>query len=125
MSDLQKLPCKECSGLCCGPVPVTEKELLAIKKFVKRMPARYYNDLKSQQRYFGTCLFYDLDLNKCGIYPERPAICKAFGLYRNLVCFKAPGAAASKDLTVKEKPAGMLSTDFTWKDFSRQSVSGE
>lgn len=119
MAEVRNLPCKECSGLCCGPVPVTEHELQAIKKLVKRMPLQYYSDIKNQQRYFGTCIFYDLDSNKCGIYSERPSICKAFGLYHNLSCFKAPMAASVKDWSVMEKSFGLLSIDFTWNYFRR------
>lgn len=113
----QGIPCGDCKGFCCGPVPITKQEFLDIKKAIKQKPKQYWSDIKDQQRYFGTCIFYDLDGNKCGIYSARPSICKAFGNYKNLVCFKNPSAASDKNWIVKERPIGLLSTDFIWKDF--------
>lgn len=104
MPDLQSLSCNECKGLCCGPVPVTKQELLNIKREIRRKPFKYRSELENQHRYFGTCIFYDLDKNKCGIYSVRPSICKAFGHYNNLICFRKPGAASAKNWQVTEKP---------------------
>ncbi|MEW9702520.1 YkgJ family cysteine cluster protein [Paenibacillus sp. SI8] len=114
MSDL---PCQGCKGLCCGPVPVTQQELQIIKKKVKSMPAKVRKELEHQERHFGTCIFYDLDHDKCGIHAVRPAVCRAFGYYRNLVCFRKPEAAAAHNWNMKEQPSGILSVDYTWKDF--------
>ena len=40
------LPCEGCKGLCCGPVPITEKELRNIKKKLKSMPTKMRLELK-------------------------------------------------------------------------------
>ena len=114
---MESLSCNDCKGLCCGPVPVTKQELKDIKNKIRWMPLEYRLGLQNQHRYFGTCIFYDLDKDKCGIYLVRPSICRAFGHYHNLICFLNPGAASVKDWVAVENPAGILSADFTWKDF--------
>lgn len=73
------LPCKGCKGLCCGPVPISERELRHIKKHIKKMPAKRRDSLKNQQRFLGTCIFFDEANDCCGIHSVRPAICRAFG----------------------------------------------
>lgn len=114
---MESLPCQSCKGLCCGPVPVTKRELKNIKNEIKWMPLKHRLELKNQDRYFGTCIFYDLNKDRCGIYRARPSICRAFGLYNNLICFRKPEMAASQNWNVVENPIGILSVDFTWKDF--------
>jgi Fe-S-cluster containining protein len=114
---MEILPCKGCRGLCCGPVPVTDQELKNIKKKIKSMPLKNRLELENQNRYFGTCIFYDLDNDRCGIHSARPSICRAFGQYNNLVCFRNPKAAAGENWNAKEMYAGILTEDFTWKDF--------
>lgn len=114
---MENLSCKECNGLCCGPVPITKQELHDIKHKIRSMSVKYRLELKNQDRYFGTCIFYDLNKNRCGIYLARPSICRVFGYYNNLICFRKPAAASVKDWIVTENPVGILSTDFTWKDF--------
>ena len=114
---MESLPCKGCKGLCCGPVPVNKQELKNIKNRVKAMPFKKRLELSNQHRYFGTCIFYDLDNDLCGIHLARPSICRAFGHYNNLICFKKPEASKGLNWDVTETPIGILSTDFTWKDF--------
>lgn len=114
---MESLPCQGCRGLCCGPVPVTEQELKEIKRKVKAMPAKKRSELEQQQRFRGTCIFYDAEGDKCGIHAFRPSICRAFGLHSNLVCFRNPKAAVGKPWVAKAAPAGILSVDFTWADF--------
>jgi Fe-S-cluster containining protein len=116
MSELPSIPCDSCKAICCGPVPVTKKELIEIKKGIKRNPEKY-KELMKQQQYFGNCIFLNLDTYKCEIYSFRPSICKAYGNYKNLPCIRKPEAASKEYLVVKDDPAGILSVDFTWKDF--------
>lgn len=116
---MESLPCEGCKGMCCGPVPITEHELKKIKNKVKAMPAKKRVELKNQPRFFGTCIFYDELKDRCGIHSVRPSICRAFGYYQNLVCFRNPKVAATgKHYLTNEKPVGILSVDFTWRDFS-------
>jgi len=114
---MEALPCKGCKGLCCGPVPVTEGELKTIKKKIKSMPMKSRLALANQERFFGTCIFYDLDNDRCGIHTARPSICRAFGFHKNLVCFRKPEAAVKENWHVREPYVGILSDDYTWKDF--------
>lgn len=114
---MKTLPCKGCHGLCCGPVPVTLQELRNITKEIRSMPPKVRFELENQPRHFGTCIFYDLEQDKCGIHLVKPSICRAFGHYKNLACFRQPEAAAKEDWNTLELPAGLLTIDFTWKDF--------
>lgn len=114
---MEDLPCKGCRGMCCGPVPITEQELKKIKKKIKAMPKKMSLDLKNQQRLYGTCIFYDEINDRCGIHSARPSICRAFGHYKNLVCFRKPTVSVRKNYIANELPIGILSIDFTWKDF--------
>ncbi|WP_400163072.1 YkgJ family cysteine cluster protein [Brevibacillus sp. TJ4] len=115
---MESLPCQGCKGLCCGPVPITEKEFKQIRKKVKAMPRNMRAALQKQHRLFGTCIFYDQDNDRCGIHAVRPGICRAFGYYKELVCFRKPQLATKENVPLREKPVGYLSIDFTWKDFS-------
>lgn len=115
---MNSLPCQGCQGLCCGPVPITQQELKQLKRLVKSLPPHTRNALQNQHRYFGTCIFFDLDQDKCGVHSARPAVCQAFGHYENLICFRKPEAAAPDQWNPSDEPAGVLSIDFTWKDFN-------
>ncbi|MBB6672706.1 YkgJ family cysteine cluster protein [Cohnella nanjingensis] len=114
---MPQLPCQGCRGMCCGPVPITESELKRIRKYVRGMPLPARSKLEGQLRFFGTCIFYDQDQDKCGIHPARPAVCRAFGLHRNLVCFRMPEAASGEAWAAGEPSVGVLSADFVWNDF--------
>lgn len=90
---MDPLPCEGCKGLCCGPVPITEQELKII------------------------CIFYDQEKDRCGIHSARPGVCRAFGYYKSLVCFRNPEMARKNHWNPKDKAIGMLSVDVTWKSF--------
>lgn len=82
------------------------------------MPQKKRMELKNQQRYFGTCIFFDEINDRCGIHSVRPSICRAFGYYNNLLCFRKPKLASRKNYTASTNPVGILSVDFTWNDFT-------
>lgn len=110
------LPCRDCKGMCCGPVSVSQKELENIRKKVKSMPKKLRDNLRKQERFYGTCIFYDNEKNRCGIYSARPKACKMFGYYAGMACFRNPELATKypkEDIEV----VGILSSDYTWKDF--------
>lgn len=114
---MDTLPCQGCNGLCCGPVPITEKELKTIRKKIKAFPRKVRTELETQPRLFGTCIFYDINRDRCGIHAFRPEVCRAFGYHQDLVCFRKPELATKEPLTWKEEPIGYLSIDFTWAAF--------
>jgi len=115
---VEKLPCQGCRGMCCGPVPVTEQEVTRMKKTIKTMPLKKRLALKNQERYFGTCIFYDAVNDQCGIYYARPEVCKKFGYFAGLACFRKPELAAKLiESGFQQRVAGTLSIDFTWEHF--------
>lgn len=114
---MESLPCQGCRGLCCGPVPVTEQELKRIRKIINTMPAKKRQELKNQDRFFGTCIFYDVNNDQCGIYSVRPKICRDFGYYKKLVCFRKPELATLDKWSNADRPVAILSSDITWNDF--------
>jgi len=82
------------------------------------MPTKMRSELQNQKRFYGTCIFYDLNKDRCGIHSVRPEICRMFGYYKDLVCFRKPGLATKyMEQPVKEKQVGILTLDFIWKDF--------
>ncbi|MBS4172196.1 YkgJ family cysteine cluster protein [Bacillus sp. FJAT-49736] len=113
---MEQLPCAGCRGLCCGPVAITEQEFRRIKKKIKSMPRKTRDELQNQMRFHGTCIFYDLDHDRCGIYSVRPKACNMFGYYKGMACFRKP-ELATKVPVFNEKTIGILSIDFTWSDF--------
>jgi uncharacterized protein len=115
---METLPCQGCKGLCCGPVPVSENEVKKIKKKIKLMPTKLRLELENQKRYYGTCIFYDLNKDRCGIHSVRPDICRKFGYYKELTCFRKPEIATkSINQNDKGKYIGLLTLDLTWDDF--------
>ncbi|EJL44047.1 MULTISPECIES: YkgJ family cysteine cluster protein [Brevibacillus] len=114
---MNTLPCQDCKGLCCGPVPITEKERKHIHKKLKAMPKKLRENLEQQPRFSGTCIFYDMNKDQCGIHSFRPEICRMFGYHEDLVCFRKPELATKGKVAIKERYIGHLSIDFTWKDF--------
>ncbi|MFD2614345.1 YkgJ family cysteine cluster protein [Paenibacillus gansuensis] len=111
------LPCQGCRGLCCGPVPVTEQEITAIRKKVKTMPAKQKQELQSQLRFPGTCIFFDQTNDRCGIHSVRPQVCRDFGYYQDMVCFRKPEAATKVRSGYALRHKAILSVDLTWADF--------
>jgi uncharacterized protein len=110
---VDSLPCNGRKGLCCGPVPITKGEVKKIRRKLKLLSSQYRAELESQTIYPGTCIFYDSERDKCGIYSDRPQVCRSFGYHQNLICFKAPSAAQKKEYIPEEPFIGMLSIDLT------------
>lgn len=81
------------------------------------MPRKLRDELEKQPRLYGTCMFYDLDRDQCGIHAARPDICRMFGYHKDLVCYRKPELATKEATTLKQKQIGYLSIDITWKDF--------
>ena len=67
--------CTGCGACCSSLLPVSEKELHKIKKYIKKhkiLPQKHIDEW--------VCPFLDISKakNKCLIYEVRPRICKAF-----------------------------------------------
>ena len=70
--------CSRCGGCCNAVLPMTEKELHKLKRFVKN------NHVKPRRKLFlsensvdGTCPFLSGE-NMCMVYPVRPSVCRQF-----------------------------------------------
>lgn len=69
--------CSNCGKCCSDMLPLSEKEVSTIKKYMKKHP------IKEQRHNFAagvdlTCPFRDEANRRCLIYEIRPAICREF-----------------------------------------------
>jgi uncharacterized protein len=92
-------------------------EFKRIKKKLKSMPIQKRKELENQHRYYGTCIFYDLEKDQCGIHSARPDICRLFGHHQELVCFRKPELARNTTPIGPRKEMGVLSLDIKWEHF--------
>lgn len=112
--------CKNC-GECCGPVPVTGQELADIRSEIKKMPELERNRLMKQKRPPLTCLFRDMEHNKCAVYRVRPEICRMFGRYAGMECPENKGKATKgrKEGAMRlgaSPPVAILSLQISWQN---------
>lgn len=77
---LQPMQCDDGCGRCCGPVPVTENELGAIRRYVAR------RGIEPVDHGGLTCPLY-ID-GRCSVYPVRPFLCRVFGHVPALQCVR-------------------------------------
>lgn len=85
--------CDAGCGDCCGPVPVTDAELSAVKRHM----ARYRVQAVDRGRW--TCPFYD---GRCTVYEARPVLCRLFGHTAGLLCSRGYNTNALPDATVRQ-----------------------
>lgn len=89
--------CTGCGGCCGNYLPMTEKEIRTIRRYIKK------NNIKPHQLVVGplaaptidlTCPFLDSSKShdKCMIYAVRPAICRCF------MCSDPVGTLDNKEL---------------------------
>jgi uncharacterized protein len=124
---MKSFACVSC-GDCCGPVPVTANEFNRIKVKLSRMPSTQYNRLMNQTRDELTCMFRDVEKNRCGIYSVRPEICRMFGYYEGMACHQN-GNEVFATKTEREgrenilskfkgqSPIGILTLEIKWDRF--------
>lgn len=112
--------CQNC-GECCGPIPVSHKELVQIRRNLRKKTADEIIRLKNQRREPFTCPLLDIENKRCSVYNDRPEICRMFGFYRGLECpnnkkfAKGSREEGTKRLEETEREmAGIMSIDFTW-----------
>lgn len=117
------LPCSACTGLCCGPVAISPNRLQKIREYVETLPAIERERMAAQKRDALDCGFLDMDTYRCGIYPVRPWICKAFGSVEGMQCPKVTGLvqiipAFTNDMNfAREYESGVAasSAGFNWR----------
>ena len=74
--------CSQCGACCSDLLPMSEKEIREIRRFIKKNGITECKHLlpTANQCMDMTCPFLDTDKKseKCRIYPVRPAICRQF-----------------------------------------------
>lgn len=74
--------CSNCGNCCSNILPITKKEIIEIKKYIKEHDVKEQNHMTfvfSTQSIDMVCPFCDINKElKCTIYPVRPSICKIF-----------------------------------------------
>lgn len=112
---MDKLPCKECGGKCCGPVPIPKLQIHNLRrrgrvpKGVREVEINEFAAvlLKDGDGLESQCIFYDKIRRECGIYEERPKICRIYGEHPALPCAHVHPGLAQKitdDYLKKMKP---------------------
>lgn len=109
-------------GDCCGPVPVSHKELQEIKEAVMLMPRLQVNQLRRQKREPLQCILWDMKEMNCSVYESRPKVCRMFGFYQDMKCpnntshaNKSKGAGQNELKDVRKNFAGILTTQIKWE----------
>jgi hypothetical protein len=123
MSSLaQDFPCQTCRDECCGPVPLGEHRLSAIREVISRFPRKEIKRLWRQKRDLLTCAFVDTETMRCSIYEAAPAVCTLYGRVPGLQCPHVDGLvqiitpSETSRMLEAEGSTAMLSTAFRWKD---------
>ena len=111
------LVCDGCTA-CCGIVPVSEKEMKAIQKELRRKSKYTIDRLKNQKREALECMFVDKDKQRCAIYKVRPNICRNYGYVKGLECPYQPDKANKPYQGKKEEPIGLLGMTITWDNIN-------
>lgn len=74
--------CSQCGACCSRCLPLSSKEIITIKQYIKAHNIKPYRHLfpVSKEAYDLTCPFMDDSKlkEKCRIYPVRPEICRQF-----------------------------------------------
>lgn len=97
--------CKRC-GQCCGQLKLHKAEWELIRKYLTQNDMWLKVVMNAKERLEHdegiSCFFlkYDSGMSSCMIYPQRPIICRIFGLKSSLQCRKSPNGTMqdSKEL---------------------------
>ena len=68
--------CSKCGGCCSNYLPLTKREITRLKRIIKERNLKPEVNMLSNF-WYNVCPFLD-NANKCSIYAERPAICRAY-----------------------------------------------
>lgn len=117
------LPCATCHSECCGPVPVSRRELDAVIDALCDLPPEYLDRLKVMQRQPFECSLLDNEQWRCPIWEKRPAPCRLFGYVPKMQCpHQHLGRVVSKQaerraMMAAFPPARILASfDLTWPE---------
>lgn len=86
--------CSKCGECCTNFLPVSQKEVEKIQKYVIEHKIRPQKQMLVMQNRL-SCPYYDG--KKCLVYEVRPLICKEF------YCYKKPSIETAKKMTKEER----------------------
>ena len=89
--------CSKCGECCTNFLPVTQKEIDEIQKYVIKNNIRPQKQMLIMQNRL-SCPYYDG--KRCLIYKARPLICKEFYCYKKISIESAKKMVAEKRITV-------------------------
>lgn len=89
--------CSKCGECCTNFLPVTQKEIYEIQKYVIKNNIRPQKQMLIMQNRL-SCPYYDG--KKCLIYKARPLICKEFYCYKKISIESAKKMLAEKRIMV-------------------------
>lgn len=89
--------CSKCGKCCTNFLPVTQKEINEIQKYVIENKIRPQTQILVMQNRL-SCPYYDG--KKCLVYEVRPLICKEFYCYKKVNIESAKKLTAEKRITV-------------------------
>lgn len=89
--------CSKCGECCTNFLPVTQKEIYEIQKYVIKNNIRPQKQMLIMQNRL-SCPYYDG--KKCLIYKARPLICKEFYCYKKISIESAKKMVAEKRIMV-------------------------
>lgn len=89
--------CSKCGECCTNFLPVTQKEIDEMQKYVIKNNIRPQKQMLIMQNRL-SCPYYDG--KKCLIYKARPLICKEFYCYKKISIESAKRMLAEKRITV-------------------------
>ena len=93
--------CTQCGNCCSRLLPMTDKEIRTIKKYIKQhgIKQQVHCIPLAQPAFDLTCPFLNTGkkTGKCTIYDVRPAICKYF------ICSEPNGAIKHRELWIGER----------------------
>ena len=105
--------CSQCGKCCSDLLPMSEKEIREIRRFIKK---NGITECKHLLPAANTCIdmkcpFLDTDKKseKCRIYPVRPAICRQF------ICDSEKRAKHNRELLKQTRRIVDVRREFFWK----------
>lgn len=108
--------CIKCGECCSNILPMSEKEIKIIKRYIKKHKIKEHKHVLPIKEYYdATCPFLD-DEHRCTIYKVRPLICRSFKCdkYNHI-----PREMMNKEIDVINVRETFFSMALTKKRFSR------
>lgn len=99
--------CANC-GECCGLIPATSEEIVAIRKYLDK-----HSDINPRKGGID-CPFRNNEAKRCDIYPVRPVVCRLMGVCKGMECPHGNTCEIDGNLFLKHRDVGMLLNFIKW-----------